>query len=171
MQRSDPNRHSFTKITPTGQAIRILCPWIALTSRTFALVRQRAHTIPFTAQKSALLVLNSKDRIRKYFRSIPELKLSGMRSRIHGDYHLGQILSTGHDFMLIDFEGEPARPLSERIAKRSPLQDVAGMLRSFHYAAYAPLISTMHNDSKMQSLASWARYWQRWVSAAFLKSI
>jgi maltose alpha-D-glucosyltransferase / alpha-amylase len=143
---------------------------LALLSRTFDLFRQKLHALPANLQNSAQLVLNSEDRIKRYFRSIPELKLSAMRSRTHGDYHLGQVLFTGDDFMLIDFEGEPARPLSERRAKRSPLQDVAGMLRSFHYAAYAPLLGQTPNGERVQTLGSWAHFWHRWVSAAFLKS-
>ena len=70
----------------------------------------------------------------------------------------------------VEFHYLGARPLSERRGKRSPLQDVAGMLRSFHYAAYAPLLAQQENGEKLQSLGPWARYWQRWVSAAFLKS-
>jgi trehalose synthase-fused probable maltokinase len=137
---------------------------------TFNVLRQKMHALPPRIQSSARAVLDAEDRIKSYFSSIPEFKLSGTRSRIHGDYHLGQVLFTGDDFVIIDFEGEPARALKERRAKRSPLQDVAGMLRSFHYAAYAPLLSQPQSDEKLQSLGPWARYWQRWVSAAFLKS-
>ena len=97
-----------------------------------------------------------------------------MATRIHGDYHLGQILFTGNDFVIIDFEGEPARALEERRKKRSPLQDVAGMLRSFHYAAYAPLLQRESGKNlaqeQMQVMGDWAQYWQTWVSAAFLKT-
>lgn len=142
---------------------------IALLSRTFDLVRQKLPTLPSGVESSAQFVLNSQSLITRYFESIPGLQPSGMRSRIHGDYHLGQVLFTGDDFMVIDFEGEPARSLNERRAKRSPLQDVAGMLRSFQYAAYTPLLA-QGSLRKRQSLSSWARYWQRWVSAAFVKS-
>ena len=97
-----------------------------------------------------------------------------MVTRIHGDYHLGQVLFTGSDFVIIDFEGEPARPLEERRKKRSPLQDVAGMLRSFHYAAYAPLLQQENGERpSREELRAWvkcAQYWQKWVSAAFLKA-
>ncbi len=143
---------------------------LALLSSTFDLFRHKLHTVPARIHGSAQLVLNSEDRVKGYFRSIPELRLSGMRSRIHGDYHLGQVLFTGDDFMIIDFEGEPARTLSERRAKRSPLQDVAGMLRSFHYAAYAPLLTPTSGSEESQSLGLWARYWYQWISVAFLKS-
>jgi len=97
-----------------------------------------------------------------------------MRTRVHGDYHLGQVLFTGDDFVIIDFEGEPARPLSERRSKSSPLQDVAGMLRSFHYAACVPLLAEISGrevtQERLNALDFWAQYWQTWVSATFLKA-
>ena len=91
-------------------------------------------------RQEAKQVLDLQDKILKRFRSILDRKITAMRIRVHGDYHLGQVLFTGKDFVIIDFEGEPAHSLSVRRIKRSPLRDVAGMLRSFHYAANAPLI-------------------------------
>jgi maltose alpha-D-glucosyltransferase/alpha-amylase len=82
------------------------------------------------------------------------------------------VLNTGKDFVVIDFEGEPARPLSERRLKRSPLRDVAGMLRSFHYAAIAALFREIERGTTAERerarLEGWARFWHRWVSVAFL---
>jgi maltose alpha-D-glucosyltransferase / alpha-amylase len=93
----------------------------------------------------------------------------GSRSRIHGDYHLGQVLWAEGDFYLLDFEGEPARPLEQRRQKESPLKDVAGMLRSFSYAAYAALFAhTTGGAAEFERLEPWARVWQHWTSAAFL---
>jgi maltose alpha-D-glucosyltransferase/alpha-amylase len=98
---------------------------------------------------------------------------SGQRIRIHGDYHLGQVLRSRGDYVILDFEGEPARSLVERRAKQSPLKDVAGMLRSFSYAAYAGLNAFTqrrppNNESDARNLEAWARLWQNTVSTEFL---
>jgi maltose alpha-D-glucosyltransferase/alpha-amylase len=96
--------------------------------------------------------------------------IRAQRTRLHGDYHLAQVLWTGRDFAIIDFEGEPARPLSERRIKRSPLRDVAGMLRSFDYAAWTALGRATAEGviADPATLEPWARRWTRWVSGAFL---
>ncbi len=98
-------------------------------------------------------------------------KIRAMKIRIHGDYHLGQVLYTGKDFIIIDFEGEPAKPLSERRLKRSPLRDLAGMVRSFHYAAYAGLMghgSVREEDAPV--LEPWIEPWYNYVSNVFLEA-
>ena len=122
-------------------------------------------------QKEAGKVLDLENKAGQRFQRFQAQKLSIMLTRVHGDYHLGQVLFTGTDFVIIDFEGEPARSLAERRRKRSPLQDVAGMLRSFHYAAYAPLLQQATGaevDERLKALGPWAYYWQVWTSAIFL---
>ena len=95
----------------------------------------------------------------------------GKRIRTHGDYHLGQLLRTRNDFAILDFEGEPARPLAQRRAKSSPLKDLAGMLRSFSYAANATLMTyTTRHPEDFASLEPWGQLWERTVSSEFLST-
>src|SRR5204863_5179423 len=94
---------------------------------------------------------------------------AGLRIRVHGDYHLGQVLRTEEDFAILDFEGEPARSIADRRQKQSALKDVAGMVRSYSYAAYAQLFAfTTHAPDDFARLEPWADTWQHWTAKAFL---
>ncbi len=146
---------------------------VDLLTANFDLLRRSQENLDHI-RREAERVLHLEASARERFQLFGRTKLSAMLTRIHGDYHLGQVLYTGSDFVIIDFEGEPARSLADRRKKRSPVQDVAGMLRSFHYAAYAPLLQQAESgamgNEKLQTLGNWGRYWQEWVSAAFLKA-
>jgi maltose alpha-D-glucosyltransferase/alpha-amylase len=105
--------------------------------KTLQLLGGNLAKLPEELRPEAQAVLASEQRIMAILHRFTLKKFAAWKTRIHGDYHLGQVLYTGNDFVLIDFEGEPIKSLSERRLKQSPLRDVAGMMRSFHYAAYA----------------------------------
>jgi maltose alpha-D-glucosyltransferase/alpha-amylase len=158
-----------------------------LASRTCELLRQRLAQVPAAVQPAAREVLSQEARLIGRFDEIVVQRIDGQRIRCHGDYHLGQVIDTGEDFVIIDFEGEPARPLEERRVKRSPLVDVAGMIRSLHYAASQALFQQLRsNDSDRintgrieagpttsghldaSALREAADCWYRWSVGAFL---
>jgi maltose alpha-D-glucosyltransferase/alpha-amylase len=143
---------------------------IGQANQSFQLLRQQLRRLPDVVQTDAKHVLEFQTTVRRRFQALRDRRITTVRTRCHGDYHLGQILYTGKDFVIIDFEGEPARPLSVRRMKSSPLRDVAGMLRSFHYAAYAALTGQIASirPEDAATLEPWAHYWYVWVSAAFL---
>jgi maltose alpha-D-glucosyltransferase / alpha-amylase len=118
-----------------------------LASQSFLLLRNRLPALSEDKREDAARILDMEKEILGRFQRVRRERLTGMKIRIHGDYHLGQVLYTGKDFVLIDFEGEPARSLSERKGKTSALRDLSGMLRSFHYASWA----SAFNIGKAQS--------------------
>ena len=141
-----------------------------LANKALTTLEQRVQLLPTTELEHAYWLLGQRSRVVRWLGKLALLKLDAVKIRCHGDYHLGQVLWSENDFVIIDFEGEPARSLSERRAKQSPLRDAAGMLRSFGYAAYAELFSfTRDQPEHLDRLEPWAMTWQRWVSASFLK--
>ena len=145
-----------------------------LAVQNLGFLRQGVKNVPPSVREDADRVLALEADILKRLRAIADLRITGMRTRVHGDYHLGQVLHTGKDFLIIDFESETARTLTERRLKRTPIRDVAGMLRSFHYASYAALFEQVEAGAitaeAMNRLEPWARFWTHWTTVVFLKA-
>jgi len=137
----------------------------------FDMLREALPRLPNDLVELAGQVLSQRSAILTRIRRLTDLKPGSLKIRIHGDYHLGQVLRVGQDFVILDFEGEPARSLAERRAKHSALKDLAGMLRSFSYAARVALQS--HAERRAGDpgrLEPWARLWEQSVSAVFLNA-
>jgi len=147
---------------------------LARLSRTMDLLKRRVNRLPDSVRPDVQQLLERQGAIRDRYRVLRDQRIYAYRIRIHGDYHLGQALYTGRDFAIIDFEGDPARPQSERRIKRSPLEDVAGMLDSVYYASHSVLFGeapgVIPKPETLNALEAWAKFWYRSVGAEFLNS-
>jgi maltose alpha-D-glucosyltransferase/alpha-amylase len=168
---SDPLDPAFAPERITAQDQRSIYQSISgVSMRSTDLLRSQLKKLPEDAREEAKQVLELEPRIASILKAFLSRRLTTTRIRVHGDYHLGQVLYTGHDFVIIDFEGEPTRSLYERRLKRLALRDVAGMLRSFDYASQAALRSDQIDAAALPGLRTWGRFWVQCVSAAFLRS-
>jgi maltose alpha-D-glucosyltransferase/alpha-amylase len=128
--------------------------------------------MPENQREEAHALLEQEPLLRARFNCLRDTRISGTRIRHHGDYHLHNVLHTGSDFVVVNFEGDHSRPMSERRIKRTPIKDVASMIRSFYYAAHAVLFNHVpgiipHRDADPR-LEKWATAWSQCVSALFL---
>jgi trehalose synthase-fused probable maltokinase len=105
------------------------------------IIENSLHKLDGLALELAHQFMENKKTVRKHFVDFDWTKMKSERIRIHGDYHLGQVLVNGDDFYILDFEGEPESTIRDRKVKQPPLKDVAGMFRSFHYAIYATIFN------------------------------
>jgi maltose alpha-D-glucosyltransferase/alpha-amylase len=143
-------------------------------NRSFDTLRSRLRLLPENAQADISEALNREGEIRNRLLLLRDKRLSGNRIRNHGDYQLSNVLYSGSDWVITNFEGDPYRPLSERRIKRSALRDVATMLRSFHYVSHAALFGDVpgivSGREAHTQLEKWAKTWYQWVSAVFLEN-
>ena len=143
---------------------------LAEARETLALLETDLGQIPPADRERANEVLARQDRLLGSLEACATEESRGQKIRIHGDYHLGQVLVTRNDFVIVDFEGEPGHSVDQRRAKQSPLRDVAGMLRSFSYVAHSALRSAAHDEVEHGKLAPLAQGWVTEVRAAFLSA-
>jgi maltose alpha-D-glucosyltransferase/alpha-amylase len=167
---SDKSNPAFAPETFTTNYQRSLYSAMRkLTRDRFKLLEQSMDKLNDDTQALAKKVLALEDKVLECFSEVYQTKINALKTRIHGDYHLGQVLFTGKDFIIIDFEGEPGFSFSERRLKKNPLKDVAGMMRSFHYAAFGKiLLNENYREKDIEFLEQWAEQWQHYVSRFYL---
>jgi maltose alpha-D-glucosyltransferase / alpha-amylase len=137
--------------------------------RALAQLAERLNALPPTAAPRAQALIGAQPGLFERLDALEGMRIDAARTRVHQDFHLGQTLWTGRDYVILDFEGEPLRPLAERRVKRSPLTDVAGMLRSYSYAAWSGLFAWCRARGRdPQREAFWAAAWEGTVASAFL---
>ncbi len=141
----------------------------SLVRSNFDLLKKHIPSLPVNVRKEAEEVLKMRSDVLIKFKDIFKHKIDTLKIRTHGDFHLGQVLFDGKDFFIIDFEGEPARSFSERRLKRSALRDVAGMIRSLHYAAYSALFkqNTVRKEDT-RYLETMAEQWFHYASGFYM---
>jgi len=139
-----------------------------LLRRTETEVSEKLSALPEGLRREVEVWMASIPRVMDTYALLLQKRIPFARIRIHGDYHLGQILNTGDDFVIVDFEGEPRRSMSERRLKRCALVDVAGMLRSFDYAVQARLLKEKKEDQAR--LCEAAEQWRKAVSDIFIEA-
>ena len=172
---AEPPGGEFSMVPMTPQYLRGLFQSMrSLTLQNLRLLRRQLKTLPPDLVPVAQRVLELEPAIIRHYRELVDRRFTAGRIRIHGDCHLGQVLWTGKDFIFPGFEGDTTLPISERRIKRSPLRDVARMLRSFHHAMYAGF----HQQAEcgviprenLPQFEPWVRPWNRAVSRAYLRA-
>ncbi|MBE0546809.1 MAG: alpha-amylase, partial [Rubrivivax sp.] len=139
-------------------------------TRTLALLEDRRAAWASPQSELAAQVVQARASLLAIVDRVAQSQPLGVKTRIHGDLHLEQVLVCRDDFFIIDFEGEPQRTFEERRAKHSALRDVASMLRSFDYARHTALHQVAQGAGELERLAPVARRWERWVRTAFLET-
>jgi maltose alpha-D-glucosyltransferase/alpha-amylase len=139
---------------------------------TLSVFRSRVEQLPPKLAEEAWVVMQNEEALVARLAALAETAgAPPSQIRIHGDLHLGQLLLQQADALIIDFEGDPARPLDQRRTRQSPMRDLAGMVASFSYAANAALFGyTATRPGDFDRLQPWARYWPAWTSVVFLRS-
>ncbi len=139
--------------------------------RAFDALKASVSRLPDDVIETAGLVLGRRRRVLDFFKQFGAKQMRAFRTRIHGNYHLGTVLRVRTDYVIVDFEADPSLPLAQRLAKHPPLKDVASMLRSFSYGAYATLMNyTARRPVDFVSLIPWARLCERATAGAFLRA-
>ena len=130
---------------------------------------RRRDALPEAVRGDADRLLAQRDALLRRIAAHASDRSEGTKTRLHGDYHLGQVLLVQNDFVITDFEGEPTRTMEERSEKQSPLKDVAGMLRSFDYAMHAALFKFIAGrPDAREAVQAAGRHWQQQAAEAFL---
>jgi len=169
---SDPDNPAFSPETLSALSQRAMYQSMRnMTITTFQTLRRTTRRLPKEFAPIARSSAECQAQVLEYFRRFKEHRIPAVLIRCHGDYHLGQVLFTGKDFVIIDFEGQPSKGVSERRRKRSPFTDVAGMIRSFGYVSYSALEEhAAIRTEDVEILRPWMDVWRSCMSAVFLKS-
>ena len=162
---SDASDAAFTPEEPTDEGLALI------TATVDEEIERIFKNLPAADDERVAPIANRGQDVRERLGQLSRIGVGGRTIRTHGDYHLGQVMLTQRGWVVLDFEGEPARPLPERRQKRSPLRDVAGMLRSFAYVAAAGEIlgtRTMPEDWESRARAAFLKGYFRDVDPALL---